>query len=122
MLVSRHDNFVLISDYLRNRKIPRNQSSRHTNGLLDGYYTTAWNRGRKGRPLNPLRLAGEPSRKRCRVLDFSKSLSKRLSSLIDEDSGEVFSMFSNQGVPLGKLIDTLSGIDRSVLQEGIVSG
>jgi hypothetical protein len=31
-------------------------------------------------------------------------------------------MFSDQAVPLGKLIGTLSGIGRSVLQEGIVSG
>jgi hypothetical protein len=106
--------------HLRNREVPWDKSSCHSNRLLHSKDSPS----RGGRCLNrscdSLRLSSKPPGEAQGVVKLSLRFSEGLSSLISDNVSNVVSVLPDQRIPLQQPLSSSAWVDLSVSLECLV--
>jgi len=86
--------------------------------LLDSEHPPTRSSGLTDTAPNPLRLAREPPREACGIVELSTCFGKRFARLVRDDLGEVFLVLADQGVPSHEELGAGAWVDELVFLKG----
>jgi hypothetical protein len=107
--------------HLRNREVPRDESSGHTNRLLHSEDSSSRSRRCLNCSRNSLCLSGEPPSEAQSIVKLSLRFSEWLSSLIGDKMSNVISVFPDQCIPFQEPLSSSAWVDLSVSLECFMS-